>query len=234
MQQPDWHKQVKGEAEMRKYLDDWIRAFYARYGKRLDRVHCIEALNEPLSQPAGYRGLLGGKGETGWDWVIYTYQRARALADEAGLKPKLILNEWGADTPGQKHDQFRAIAKLLVDRNLVDVIGLQGHFLEGAKPEAVKKALDSMASLGRPLFITEFELDIGDDVKHLKQTQAIFPVMWEHPAVAGVTMWGHRQGVMWRKNGYLVRQDGSERPTLTWMREYLAAKGYPGAQPAAP
>jgi hypothetical protein len=26
---------------------------------------------------------------------------------------------------------------------------------------------------------------------------------------------------MWRKRGYLLREDGSERPALTWLREYL-------------
>jgi hypothetical protein len=30
-----------------------------------------------------------------------------------------------------------------------------------------------------------------------------------------------KKGRMWRKRGYLLREDGSERPALTWLREYL-------------
>ena len=233
MQQPDWHKSVSSAEAMQEAIDGWMRAFYQRYAQRMDRIHCIEALNEPLSQPAAYRGRIDGSGATGWDWVVYCYERARALAAESGVHPKMILNEWGVETPGKKQDQFKRICQILIERKLIEVIGLQGHFLEKTKPETLKKGLDVMAALGLPLFITEFELDIKDDQQHLAQFRALFPVLWEHPAVQGVTFWGHQEGSMWRKHGWLVTKDGKDRPAMTWLREYLAKQGYPGAAPAA-
>ena len=36
-------------------------------------------------------------------------------------------------------------------------------------------------------------------------------MFWEHPAVRGVTFWGHNDGAMWRKKGDLVRKDGADK-----------------------
>ena len=60
------------------------------------------------------------------------------------------------------------------------------------------------------------------DQKQLEDYQKYFPVLWEHPAVEGITLWGWRLGG-WRpgRQMNLVREDGSERPTLTWLRQYV-------------
>ncbi|MBD3420108.1 MAG: hypothetical protein GF398_08335, partial [Chitinivibrionales bacterium] len=113
----------------------------------------------------------------------------------------------------------------LVDSNLVDGIGVQGHFLEGQSASALKRRLDSLAVFGLPIYVSEYDVHKSDDTQQKNIFEAQFPVFWEHPAVEGVTFWGHRQGQMWRSDGYLVRSDGSERPALTWLKQYLAATG---------
>jgi len=90
-------------------------------------------------------------------------------------------------------------------------------------PMSVHKAnLDLLGETGLPIYVTELDIDGPTDEQQLKDYQRIFPVFWEHPAVKGVTLWGFRPG-LWRQKekAYLVRKDGSERPALKWLREYV-------------
>jgi endo-1,4-beta-xylanase len=65
------------------------------------------------------------------------------------------------------------------------------------------------------------DIDGPTDEVQLADYQEIFPTFWQHPAVIGITLWGWRPG-MWRTDqmAYLVNNDGSIRPALTWLRDY--------------
>jgi endo-1,4-beta-xylanase len=214
MQQPDWTQEA---ADMSNAVDDVIADFFERYSKT---IALVDVVNEPISQPPAYRSQLGGDGESGWDWVVWTFRRARLHGKSHGFTGKLILNEWGIENDEGKLGRFRQIVSILQQEAVIDAVGVQGHFLEDADPARVKQNLDSLAETGLPIYISEFELDIADDAKHQQQFAALFSIFWEHPAVRGVTVWGHREGAMWRKNGYLIRKDGSDRPAMTWLRQY--------------
>ena len=43
----------------------------------------------------------------------------------------------------------------------------------------------------------------------------------------GITLWGYRQGSIWRTDAYLLRSDGSERPAMTWLKGYFNPTGAP-------
>src|SRR5690606_38881191 len=86
---------------------------------------------------------------------------------------------------------------------------------------------------GLPVQVTEMDVDgnpnespfvtpAQSDQAQLTSMQRIFPAIWEHPRVIGVTMWGWRPG-LWRtdQEAYLVRNNGEERPALQWLQEYL-------------
>ncbi len=47
-------------------------------------------MNEPLHAPPSYAFALGGAGATGWDWVIKSFEMARAHFP----KSELILNDY--------------------------------------------------------------------------------------------------------------------------------------------
>jgi endo-1,4-beta-xylanase len=49
----------------------------------------------------------------------------------------------------------------------------------------------------------------------------IFPVLWRHPGVKGITLWGYLDGQMWQTTCYLVRSDGTARPALLWPAQYV-------------
>lgn len=214
-QQPVWTQKA---ADMSNAVDAVIADFFERYSKT---ITLVDVVNEPISAPPAYRSQLGGDGKSGWDWVVWTFRRARLHGNTHGFTGKLILNEWGIDRDKEKLKRFRQIVSLLQQESLIDAIGVQGHFLEDVAPANVKQSLDFLAETGLPIYISEFELDIADDTRHRQQFMALFSMFWDHPAVRGVTVWGHLEGAMWRKNGYLIRKDGSDRPAMTWLRQYV-------------
>ncbi|MDE3057416.1 MAG: endo-1,4-beta-xylanase [Bacteroidota bacterium] len=190
-------------------------------GQRYPEADFCDVVNEPLHHPPSYKNVLGGSGATGWDWVIKAFELARKYWSP---RTKLLINEYSVingDTAGAKYLQ---IINVLKERGLIDGIGVQAHWFEvdgGASVTALKNNLDSLAATGLPIYISELDIDRQDDSTQLQRYQTIFPVLYEHPAVKGVTLWGYMQHETWRRFTYLVRADGSERPALQWLRKYL-------------
>ena len=114
---------------------------------------------------------------------------------------------------------------LLQERGLVDGIGEQGHFLERADVPVVAANLDTLASTGLPIYISELDLNFTDDARQANVMRDLFPVFWDHPSVAGITHWGFRQGATWRPNAYLLRSDGTTRPAFDWISCYIGGGG---------
>lgn len=212
-QQPGWIKDLP-PVEQRKEVEEWIRSFCKRYPK----VAMIDVVNEPISfPPKQYLEALGGKGETGWDWVIWAFEKTRRYAPNATL----ILNEHSILISDEKLWRFSYIIRLLKEKKLIDAIGLQGHFLESTPAIDIKRRLNGIAALQLPVYISEFEINIADDTTQKEKYETIFPIFWQHQAVKGVTLWGYKENQIWRKNGYLLRKDGSERPAMQWLQKYL-------------
>jgi len=93
--------------------------------------------------------------------------------------------------------------------------------LENVGPQTIKTRLDQLAQTGLPIQISEFDLNYADDAQQLTKYQQIFPVLWEHPAVEGITLWGYIEGQIWRTDAFLVRRNGTERPAMQWLKEYV-------------
>ena len=45
--------------------------------------------------------------------------------------------------------------------------------------------------------------------------------MWEHPGVKGITLWGYMENRMWQSTCYLMRADGTWRPAMEWLTQYI-------------
>ena len=52
--------------------------------------------------------------------------------------------------------------------------------------------------------------------------QEIITALWEHPNVHGITYWGFLQGSTWRPNAWLLSTNGTERPAMTWLLQFIA------------
>ncbi len=218
-QQPVWIETLDS-AEQRQEIEEWFSELAARY----DSIDIVQVVNEPLHDPpdgpgdGNYIKALGGTGSTGWDWVIEAFQLARQYFPDAGL----MINDYNIVNSLTNTDRYIEIIQLLKARNLVDAIGVQAHaFATGASASTMIICLDRLAETGLPIYATEFDINGMTDASHLSEYQRVFPVFWEHPAVKGVTLWGYRPG-MWNSNmAYLLNPNGSERPSMTWLKGYV-------------
>ncbi|MFW6232254.1 MAG: endo-1,4-beta-xylanase [Spirochaetota bacterium] len=216
-QQPGWLADLSADEQLEEVLE-WLDLLAERYPE----VDFIDVVNEPVHETPVYADALGGAGEIGYDWVIRSFELAR----EAFPNAELHINDYNILTPRSDIHEYMRIIGLLADRGLVDGIGLQAHSLERADAADVARKLDTLAGYGLPLYITELEIAIRDDVRQAEQFSTLFRTLAEHPAVEGITLWGSRQNRMWRAEGYLVRSDGSFRPAMEWLVAYLAGEEY--------
>jgi endo-1,4-beta-xylanase len=202
-------------------VEAWIRLA----GERYPKTAMVDVVNEPIHTPpngsngtANYIQALGGAGVTGWDWVIWAYQKAREYFPHA----KLLINEYGVLNSTSTTNEYIKLIDTLKVRNLIDGIGCQGHFLEGTPASTISANLKSLAATGLPIYISEYDVDEANDSTQLSIYEQQFPIFWTNPDVKGITLWGYVEGHIWRTDAYLIRTDGSVRPALQWMIQYVA------------
>jgi len=227
-QQPAW---ITGLDSAHQYAEvaTWIDTVAQRYPS----ASLVDVVNEPFHSPPPYRNALGGNGATGWDWVITAFQLARQSFFRG---VKLILNDYNILQDDGVTTNYINLVTLLKNRGLIDGIGIQGHYFEFRSPVGatsnvyvynlgvIKANLDRIAQLGLPIYITEFDVDEPVDSNQAAQYKVYFPVFWTHPAVKGMTLWGYIQNDVWDQhpNTYLLHSDGTERPALRWLRNFIA------------
>ncbi len=222
-QQEPWWIQNLDSLEQAQEVEEWIQLVAQRYPE----TYFVDVVNEPLfshgAQPS-YKEALGGDGQTGWDWVIWCFEKARQYFPE---DTKLILNEYYILINNYNTSQLIPLINLLKERELIDAIGIEGHYKELKKEtvEYMRNNLDKLAATGIPIYISEFDVNLADDDAQLQEYQKLFPFLWEYPAVEGITLWGYIQYQIWQTDGYLIRADGTERPALEWLRGYLTESG---------
>ncbi|MEG8946843.1 endo-1,4-beta-xylanase [Rosettibacter firmus] len=224
-QQPSWINSLQPSEQLEE-----IREWFQEVANRYNDIDFLQVVNEPLpghnppdgqSGRANYKEALGGNGATGWDWVINAFKMAREIFPQ---KTKLMINDYNIINSSTNTSQYLRLIRLLQAQNLIDAIGIQGHAFSTytATVTTMKRNLDSLGATGLPVYITELDIDGPTDDIQLREYQRVFPALYEHPAVRGITLWGWRPG-LWRNDqkAYLVDANGYERPALTWLRNYL-------------
>lgn len=215
-QQPAWLAALSPEEQLAE-IEEWFAALAERYPDS----ELVDVVNEPLHAVPSYAAALGGAGQTGWDWMIRSFELAR----EYFPRSQLILNDYNILILEPFTAQYRELVELLDERGLIDGIGEQAHFLERAELPVVQANLNTLAAVGLPIYISELDVNFADDARHAQRLRDLFSLFWTHPSVVGVTHWGHLQGSMFRPSAYLVRTNGSERPGLVWLKCFVAGGG---------
>ena len=134
-----------------------------------------------------------------------------------------MINDFNIISSSSSTNQYLSIIKLLKAEDLIDIIGVQGHaFTTTAPAVTLERNLNTLATVGIPIQVTELDIDGPTDAIQLQSYKRIFPTLYEHPKVEGITLWGWRRG-LWRddQGAYIINQDGTERPALVWLRDYL-------------
>lgn len=229
-QQPSWIEDLSPEEQLEE-ITEWMDLIAERYPD----IDYLEVANEPLNDPpsgagnGNYINALGGTGDTGFDWLITAFTMARERFPDV----KLMINEYNILNNINRATVYLNAIKQLQDRNLIDVIGVQAHAFTTYQQDVsnMKAVLDLLSETGLSLMVTELDIDGPTDAQQLDEYKRVFPLLWKHPAVVGITLWGWRQG-LWRQSekAYLIDVDGSERPALEWLRTYVASTNV-GAQP---
>ncbi|WP_051312834.1 endo-1,4-beta-xylanase [Sporocytophaga myxococcoides] len=238
-QYPAWFKNITSTTEAREEALEYMTAV----AQRFPLSDQVDVINEQLSGHQAdnpiFANLLGGTGSTGYDWQIWVFTQARALFPNT----KLILNDYGLENNTSAINSMLGLAKALRDRGLIDGFGTQAHCFNVDQTSAtqLKSAVDLMATGGVPVFVTELDLNGGVESESNNTQQETsykthFPVYWDHPAVAGITIWGYISGATWKTGTGLMSSSGTEKPAFTWLKNYVSGKtsvGYPACATGA-
>jgi GH35 family endo-1,4-beta-xylanase len=235
-QYPSWIEQLE-PAEFQAEVEEYMAAVADRY-PLMDQV---EVLNENMyintwnhqehaSGTPYFREGLGGPGETGYDWAIWLFRKARQYFPNT----KLVLNDFELETNTAGRNEILDLVKVLRDSGLIDGLGTQAHYfnVDGISASNLQTALDAMVQSGLPIYVTEMDMrgSSQNEATQLASYQRVFPVYWKHPTVAGITLWGYVEGSTWVANTGILNEDGSERSAMTWLKSYMAGQpdvGYP-------
>lgn len=207
-QQPAWIGTLSLQ-EQREEVEEWISLLAERY----PNTAYIDVVNEPFHATPVYDQALG----SGWNWVIWSFQKARQYFPNA----KLALNDYNIINSNTSTDAYVGLINMLKAENLIDIIGEQGHFLETTDNATLTANLNKLHATGIPIHISEYDVNIADDAQQRDKYMSQFPVLWAHPGVQGITLWGYQQGSIWRTDAYLITSAGMERPAMTWLKNYM-------------
>ncbi len=245
-------------AEIETAIRQWYQAVQDHYDP-LGGLEMIDVLNEPVNTPInkeianlkaaltlGYQNEPANASDKNnpYGWAIWSFQLARKHFPKAVL----LINEfnvehnWG-NCRAEYINMSNAIknAPNLTDgkKNIIDGIGLQGHGMNGRlnlSTANFRACLDEVwAKTNLPLHITELDF-VADPNENAQSTkyQDFFTIAWEHPHVAGITLWGYIQGSTWIPGNGVSGSGGTDtgiqyanltdRPAMTWMKQYMNSR----------
>ncbi|PUA28727.1 MAG: hypothetical protein B0W54_18515 [Cellvibrio sp. 79] len=206
---PSWINNLSA-ADQAAEIEEWIRDYCTRYPD----TAMIDVVNEaiPGHAPATYAQNAFGN-----DWIIKSFQLARKYCPNAIL----ILNDYNVlswDT-----DKFITLARPVIAAGVVDALGAQSHGLADRPLSETTSKLNQIAALGLPIYISEYDIEKTNDQEQLQVMQQQFPLFYNHASVKGITLWGYVVGKTWRDGTGLIQENGTPRPAMTWLRNYLAS-----------
>ena len=194
---------------------NWMKSFCDRYPK----TRLIDVVNEPLHTTPGYKDGLGGAGTSGWDWIVNSFK----WAHEACPNAVLILNEYNLIEYSGEHARIIELVKAIRAAGApIMAIGAQGHDAAKVAVSTLQTYLADIANqTGLPVYITELDLGVADDVEQATIMKDIVTTFWNDPNMAGITYWGYIVGTTWRSNTGLMTSTGTMRPAMIWLMDFL-------------
>lgn len=214
-QYPNWMNSLS-QSEQLKQITEWYDAVAERYPD----VQMIDVVNEayPSHAPAPFKNALGGDGSTGFDWIIKSFQMAR----ERWPKAILIYNDYNnIEYNNEVNWTVNLVQAMLKAKAPIDAIGCQAHDAYKISTNTVKNNIDKLAATGLPIFITEYDIGETNDASQKRIMEEQFTMFWNHPKIVGITYWGYVVGRTWRNGTGLLNTNGTERPALTWLIDYV-------------
>ena len=127
-------------------------------GRYVGKVNAWDVVNEVIGDDGLYRPTTWVKGVGNGDTLVkYAFKYAAQYAPNT----ELYYNDFNAWRP-EKRDGIMRLVRFLKKENIrIDGIGMQGHWgLNYPKTAYIEAAIDSFASLGVKVMITELDVDV--------------------------------------------------------------------------
>jgi endo-1,4-beta-xylanase len=207
-----WIKQV----DVMEAARTWMKTFCDRY----PNTRLIDVVNEPPPHTSpGYAMGLGGGTNTTWDWVANSFKLAR----EACPNAILLLNDYNnCEYASDNQNTIKIVKAIQALDAPIDAVGCQAHDAAKVKLATFKNFMEKITSeTGLPVYITEFDIGLADDEQQRAQYADYFTMFWDSPNVKGVTVWGYITGMTWRNNTGIMSSEGTMRPAMTWLMDFL-------------
>ncbi len=159
-QTPEWffldenaekNSKEKQIERMRKHIETMVTRYKGK-------VHAWDVVNEVIDNDGSYRPTTWVNGVGDGDTLVkYAFKYANQYDPEA----ELYYNDFNAWRPA-KRDGIVGMVKMLQREGIrIDGIGIQGHWgLNYPKNEYIEKAIDTFATLGVKVMITELDIDV--------------------------------------------------------------------------
>jgi len=127
-------------------------------GRYAGRVHAWDVVNEVIADDGSYRPTTWVESIGNGDELV---KQAFSFASQYAPEAELYYNDFNAWRPA-KRDGIARLVRMLQDADIrIDGVGIQGHWgLNFPKNEYIEAAIDTFASLGVKVMITELDVDV--------------------------------------------------------------------------
>jgi endo-1,4-beta-xylanase len=159
-QTPPWFFQdEKGNPNTREaQIERMRRHIETVAGRYAGRVHAWDVVNEVIDNDGSYRPTTWVRGIGNGDDLI---RLAFRFASEYAPGAELYYNDFNAWRPAKRDGIMRLVRMLQAEGIRIDGVGMQGHWgLHYPKTAYIEAAVDSFASLGVKVMITELDVDV--------------------------------------------------------------------------
>lgn len=166
-----------------------------------------DVMNEPFSEH-DIQDILGD--EVMADW----FKRTRLNDPDV----KLYINEYSIISAGGKNstkqDYYYDVIEYIEEQGgEIDGIGMQGHMSsELTSIPLVYDIIDRFAALGKEIKITEHDISIKQRQVQAAYTRDFMTILYSHPSVKSLLLWGFWENSHWKPDGALYNSDWSIRP----------------------
>lgn len=159
-QTPDWFfKDDKGNTKSHEAMVEQLRSYIEKVaGRYTGRIKAWDVLNEQIDNDGSYRQTTWVKGiGSGDELAKLAFKFANQYAPDA----ELYYNDFNVWRPSKRDGIARMIRMLKKEGIRIDGVGIQGHWgLNYPKKEYIEAAIDTFATLGVKVMITELDVDV--------------------------------------------------------------------------
>lgn len=232
---PAWNPQYLMPASVRERFFE-LRRSDVEAARAFLRQACEERV---LTATRAFRGQIRD-----WDVINETYANHDVmdelgrevmidwfrLAREGDPDAVLYLNDYGILEGGGRDirhiDHFYNDIKFIKDGGgPIGGIGIQGHWGHAlTAPVKMLEILDRFAAFGLPIQITEFDINIDDEVVQAKFTRDALITIFSHPSTDAFIKWGFWERSHWLPRGAMFRADWSKKPNALVWEEWVLGR----------